>query len=106
MASKSSKDKSAKVVNTDLSREGREKALEEALKLIEKQFGKGSIMKLGDDSKITIETIPTGSLSLDVATGVGGIPRGRITEIYGPERRHWRFTLLQKHRNWAVRLHL
>ena len=85
MASKSSKDKSVKVVNTDLSREGRERALEEALKLIEKQFGKGSIMKLGDDSKITIETIPTGSLSLDVATGVGGIPRGRITEIYGPE---------------------
>ncbi len=85
MASKSSKDKSAKVVNTDLSREGRELALQEAVKLIEKQFGKGSIMKLGDNSQITIDTIPTGSLSLDLATGVGGIPRGRITEIYGPE---------------------
>ncbi len=85
MASKSSKDKSMKTVNNDLSREGREKALQEALKLIEKQFGKGSIMKLGEDSKITIDTIPTGSLTLDLATGVGGIPRGRITEIYGPE---------------------
>ena len=74
-----------KTVNNDLSREGREKALQEALKLIEKQFGKGSIMKLGEDSKITIDTIPTGSLTLDLATGVGGIPRGRITEIYGPE---------------------
>ena len=83
MASKSSK--SAKSLNNDLSREGRERALQEAVKLIEKQFGKGSIMKLGDDSKIAIETIPTGSLSLDLATGVGGIPRGRIIEIYGPE---------------------
>ena len=85
MASKNSKDKTVKVVNSDLTREGREKALQEALRLIERQFGKGSIMKLGGDSKVTIETIPTGSLSLDLATGVGGIPRGRITEIYGPE---------------------
>ena len=85
MASKSSKDKAVKAVNSDLSKEGREKALQEALKLIEKQFGKGSIMKLGENSKIKIDTIPTGSLSLDLATGVGGIPRGRITEIYGPE---------------------
>ena len=85
MAAKSAKDKSMKTINNDLSQEGREKALQEAVKLIEKQFGKGSIMKLGEDSKITIETIPTGSLTLDLATGVGGIPRGRITEIYGPE---------------------
>ena len=52
---------------------------------IQKQFGKGAIMKLGDDTGLNIETISTGSISLDIATGVGGIPRGRITEIYGPE---------------------
>jgi len=63
----------------------RKKALDTAMSQIEKQFGKGSIMKLGADSKLDIQTISTGSLSLDVALGVGGIPRGRITEIYGPE---------------------
>ncbi|WP_027481846.1 recombinase RecA [Deinococcus pimensis] len=61
------------------------KALETAMSQIEKQFGKGSIMKLGAESKLDVQTISTGSLSLDVALGVGGIPRGRITEIYGPE---------------------
>ena len=61
------------------------KALETAMSQIEKQFGKGSIMKLGAESKLDVLTISTGSLSLDVALGVGGIPRGRITEIYGPE---------------------
>jgi recombination protein RecA len=64
----------------------KEKALEVALLQIEKQFGKGSIMKLGESAdKLNIETIPTGALSLDLALGVGGIPRGRIVEIYGPE---------------------
>ncbi len=64
----------------------KEKALEVALLQIEKQFGKGSIMKLGESAdKLSIETIPTGALSLDLALGVGGIPRGRIVEIYGPE---------------------
>ncbi|MBR5228883.1 MAG: recombinase RecA, partial [Firmicutes bacterium] len=63
----------------------KDKALEAALQQIQKQFGKGAIMKLGDDRGLNIETISTGSISLDVATGVGGIPRGRITEIYGPE---------------------
>jgi recombination protein RecA len=63
----------------------KDKALEAALQQIQKQFGKGAIMKLGDDSGLNIETISTGSISLDLATGVGGIPRGRITEIYGPE---------------------
>lgn len=63
----------------------KDKALEAALQQIQKQFGKGSIMKLGDNSGLNIETISTGSISLDIATGVGGIPRGRITEIYGPE---------------------
>ncbi|MDD6569775.1 recombinase RecA [Acidaminococcus timonensis] len=62
------------------------KALDAALKQIEKDFGKGSIMRLGDASdKMNIEVIPTGALSLDIALGVGGIPRGRIIEIYGPE---------------------
>lgn len=64
----------------------KEKALETAILQIEKQFGKGSIMKLGErGSKLNIEAIPTGSLALDVALGVGGIPKGRIIEIYGPE---------------------
>lgn len=64
----------------------KQKALETAVLQIEKQFGKGSIMKLGEKgSKLNIEAIPTGSLALDVALGVGGIPKGRIIEIYGPE---------------------
>jgi len=62
------------------------KALENAMKQIEKDFGKGSIMKLGEASaKMNIEVIPTGTLPLDIALGVGGLPRGRIVEIYGPE---------------------
>ena len=61
------------------------KALEMALSQIEKQFGKGSVMKLGDFTAMNIEAIPTGALSLDIALGIGGIPRGRIIEIYGPE---------------------
>ena len=61
------------------------KALEAALGQIEKQFGKGSVMKLGDFSAMSVEAIPTGALSLDVALGIGGIPRGRIIEVYGPE---------------------
>jgi recombination protein RecA len=64
---------------------GKEKALEMALNQIEKQFGKGSIMKLGEDSKLDIDVIPTGSMSLDIALGVGGVPKGRVVEIYGPE---------------------
>lgn len=63
----------------------KEKALEDALKKIEKDFGKGSIMRLGDHAKLNIESIPTGCLSLDMALGIGGIPKGRIIEIYGPE---------------------
>lgn len=61
------------------------RALEAALGQIEKQFGKGSVMKLGDFSAMSVEAIPTGALSLDVALGIGGIPRGRIIEVYGPE---------------------
>jgi len=63
----------------------REKAIEHALNQIERRFGKGAIMKLGEASKIQVDVIPTGSIALDLALGVGGIPRGRITEIYGPE---------------------
>jgi len=63
----------------------REKALEAALAQIDKQFGKGSVMRLGDQSIQPIEVIPTGSVALDVALGVGGLPRGRVVEIYGPE---------------------
>ena len=67
-------------------KEDRLKALEAALGQIEKQFGKGAVMKLGDSAaQMNVETIPTGSLSLDIALGLGGIPKGRIIEIYGPE---------------------
>lgn len=65
--------------------DNRAKALEEALKQIEKQFGKGSVMKLGDKAHVDVETIPSGSIALDAALGIGGYPRGRIIEIYGPE---------------------
>lgn len=65
--------------------ENRKKALELALAQIEKQFGKGSIMKLDGTVSMDVETIPTGCLSLDLALGVGGIPRGRVVEVYGPE---------------------
>lgn len=63
----------------------KDKALELALAQIEKQFGKGSIMKLGENAKLNIESIPTGALPLDIATGIGGVPKGRIIEIFGPE---------------------
>jgi len=63
----------------------RDKALDVALANIEKQFGKGSLMRLGDEAAVPIPSIPTGSIALDVALGIGGIPRGRVTEIYGPE---------------------
>ena len=68
----------------DINQEKR-KALEVAMSQIEKQFGKGSVMKLGDFSAMNVEAIPTGSLGLDIALGIGGIPRGRIIEIFGPE---------------------
>ena len=63
----------------------REKALQKALEKIEKDFGQGSVMKLGDKAKLEIETLSTGSLSIDLAVGIGGLPKGRIVEIYGPE---------------------
>ena len=63
----------------------KKKALETALANIEKNFGKGAVMRLGDNAGLNVEAIPTGSLSLDLALGIGGVPRGRIIEIYGPE---------------------
>ena len=68
-----------------MSVEGREKALETTLATLRKRFGDGAIMKMGDARQLVVDVIPTGSLSLDIALGVGGIPRGRVTEIYGPE---------------------
>ena len=70
----------AKTVTND-----RNKALEVALSQIDKQFGKGSVMRLGDDNRPPVQVIPTGSLALDVALGIGGLPRGRVIEVYGPE---------------------
>ena len=76
----------AKVASNNNNKEDKEKALNEALAQIQKQFGQGAIMKLGDDNmKLNIEAISTGSISLDLATGIGGIPKGRIIEVYGPE---------------------
>ncbi|MCB0916935.1 MAG: recombinase RecA [Actinobacteria bacterium] len=78
--------KSTEVLNRsggDLS--DRDRALDSALAQIEKQFGRGSIMRLGDEGRVPVEVIPTGSIALDVALGIGGLPRGRIVEVYGPE---------------------
>ncbi len=63
----------------------KQQALETAIKQLEKQFGKGTVMRLGEDQGLNVEAISTGSLSLDVATGIGGLPKGRVIEIYGPE---------------------
>lgn len=68
-----------------MSTEGRQKALETTLAGLNKRFGEGIVMKLGEATRLNVETIPTGSLSLDIALGVGGVPKGRIIEIYGPE---------------------
>ena len=65
--------------------DNKKKALESAIAQIEKQYGKGSVMKLGDNLHLNVESVPTGSLGLDLALGVGGIPKGRVIEIYGPE---------------------
>ena len=65
--------------------ENRQRALEDALKKIEKSYGKGAVMKLGEKVDTQIQTVSSGSLALDIALGVGGFPRGRIIEVYGPE---------------------
>ena len=71
--------------NNNMDKENRNKSLEAAVSLIEKNHGKGSIMKLGAKTNVEIESVSTGSLSLDIALGIGGVPKGRIVEIYGPE---------------------
>ena len=63
----------------------KDKALSSVMGQIEKSYGKGAVMRLGDDIRPPIEVIPTGSIALDVALGIGGLPRGRVVEIYGPE---------------------
>ena len=73
------------IENNNMDNENRNKSLEAAVGLIEKNFGKGSIMKLGSKANVEIESISTGSLGLDIALGIGGVPKGRIVEIYGPE---------------------
>ena len=73
------------IENNTMDKENRSKSLEAAVNLIEKNYGKGSIMKLGSKTNVDIESIPTGSLGLDIALGIGGVPKGRIVEIYGPE---------------------
>lgn len=73
------------IENNNMDKENRNKSLEAAVSLIEKNYGKGSIMKLGSKANVEIESISTGSLSLDIALGIGGVPKGRIIEIYGPE---------------------
>jgi len=74
-----------KVKPEDKNVSDRQKALDTALAQIERQFGKGSVMKMSDRQAQVIEVIPTGSIALDIALGIGGLPRGRIVEIYGPE---------------------
>ncbi|NLF14240.1 MAG: recombinase RecA, partial [Anaerolineaceae bacterium] len=69
----------------EMKEDGRFRALETTLSSIQKRYGEGSIMRLGQANHLQVEAIPTGSLSLDLALGIGGIPRGRVTEIYGPE---------------------
>ncbi|MCS7039216.1 MAG: DNA recombination/repair protein RecA, partial [Caldilineales bacterium] len=68
-----------------MANEGRAKALESTLASLTKRFGEGTIMRLGEASFMQVEAIPTGSLALDLALGVGGLPRGRVIEIFGPE---------------------
>jgi recombination protein RecA len=81
MASKAEKD----VVVSRQDKEGRSKVLDAAISQVSRQFGKGALMRMGDSPRLEVEVIPSGALTLDLALGIGGIPKGRITEIYGPE---------------------
>ena len=101
MAKEKDKSKPKVVKMTDA--EEKKKALESVFSVIEKEYGTGSIMKLGDANSVDVEVIPTGSLTLDMALGVGGLPRGRVIEIYNriPVNRLW---ILPRHLYEAVRL--
>ena len=79
------KDKAKKSSSDQTGNPEKDRALSAALAQIERQFGKGSLMRLGDQEQVAIPSISTGSLGLDVALGIGGLPRGRVVEIYGPE---------------------
>lgn len=79
------KEKKTQMYQAPASQEEKKKALDQALKMIEKTYGEGAVMRLGEKKKIDVEVIPTGSLTLDLALGVGGVPRGRIIELFGPE---------------------
>lgn len=85
MAKGKTKEKKPQMFQAPATPEDKKKALESALKMIEKTYGQGAIMRLGQRQKMDVEVIPTGSMSLDLALGVGGVPRGRIIELYGPE---------------------
>ncbi len=85
MAKADAKKKKSAVFQAPATAEEKKKALEHALSMIEKNYGAGAIMRLGQQKKMDIESIPTGSMTLDLALGVGGVPRGRIVELYGPE---------------------
>ncbi|MBO4831715.1 MAG: recombinase RecA [Oscillospiraceae bacterium] len=78
-------EKEKKKIDTPAPAEDKKRALETAISQIEKSYGKGAIMRLGDNMQVNVDAIPSGSLSLDLALGIGGVPRGRIIEIYGPE---------------------
>lgn len=84
-AAKSSNKKAVVVPSADRTPEDKKKALDTAISQLEKNFGKGTVIKMGDSPKMNVEAVSTGSLSLDIALGIGGLPRGRIIEIYGPE---------------------
>lgn len=80
------REEKSNVINRDMNKDEKLKALDAALTQIEKSYGKGSVMKLGDSrANMSIETVPTGSISLDIALGLGGVPKGRVIEVYGPE---------------------
>ena len=86
----------------------KKKALETAISQIEKNFGKGTVMRLGDRPEMNVEAIPTGSLALDAALGIGGVPKGRIIEIYGPEasgKTTLALHIVARRRSAAVRSH-
>ncbi len=85
MAGKKNSAASEKTINMSTDQQDKKEALKVALTQIEKQFGKGAIMRLGAETRLNVESIPTGALSLDIALGIGGVPKGRIVEIYGPE---------------------
>ena len=96
-------------IENDKKNSEKEKALADAFKTIEKAYGKGSIMKLGDQALEKIDVIPSGSIALDVALGAGGYPKGRIIEIYGPEsvvKQHLHYMQLQKLKKMAGMQHL